>query len=106
MVAVLVGCFTLLTSSAIVLLNQPPARAPRAVATRKASTPALASTPHTALRSATRAHRRGRTTAQTPTNEPAQTRPRAMPVAKLAGQVIMSGMNGTRPDAQLLNDVS
>jgi hypothetical protein len=29
-----------------------------------------------------------------------------MPVAKLAGQVIMSGMNGTRPDAQLLNDVS
>ena len=97
MAAILVGCIALLTLLVLVLVGQPPARVAR-------SPKQAVSTPAHASHSATPAHHRGRSIAHTPART-ATAQPPAMPVAKLAGQVIMSGMNGTGPDAQLLDDV-
>ena len=106
MAAVLIGCFALLTVGVLVTVGQPPARVARSQA------PELAPPAHVkqvgpsghSSHSAMPGHRHRRSSTHTSargTNE----QPPASSVATLVGQVIMSGMSGTWPDAQLVNDV-
>jgi beta-N-acetylhexosaminidase len=97
MATVLVGCVALLTSVVLVLVGEHHARVARSP-TQAAPSPGHDS------HSATATPHRDRTVTDAPTRTVTE-QPPAMPVAKLARQVIMSGMNGTWPDAQLLHDV-